>query len=175
MAARLFVERGFAAVTVQDIAAATGVSPRTFHRYFPSKADVVHPGLYEGMRIFLRRVEAIAPETPLVEGLVDALDAMVEEPRTAWDDQLRELAVSLPALRPAWLRVHEECAGDLQPLLAQRIGLQHDPVVARYVSFSVVTACRLGMESWMASRAGSRRPHLERCLQLLTLPVLPTP
>jgi AcrR family transcriptional regulator len=36
-----FVERGFAATTVDDIARAAGIARRTFFRYFASKNDVV--------------------------------------------------------------------------------------------------------------------------------------
>jgi len=40
-AMRLFSERGYAATTIADIAAAADIAPRTFFAYFPSKEAVV--------------------------------------------------------------------------------------------------------------------------------------
>jgi AcrR family transcriptional regulator len=47
IAVALFIERGFDAVTMDDIAAAGGVSRRTLFRYYPSKSDLVWGGFRE--------------------------------------------------------------------------------------------------------------------------------
>src|SRR5213596_3319866 len=46
LAVRLFVERGYDETTVDDLAAAAGMSKRTFFRYFASKEELVM-GKYE--------------------------------------------------------------------------------------------------------------------------------
>ncbi len=48
-ALRLFLEQGVDATTIEEIAAAAGVSPRTFFLHFPAKAAAVFPDHEENM------------------------------------------------------------------------------------------------------------------------------
>src|SRR5262245_12100913 len=84
-ALRLFVEKGYDATTVDEIAAAAGVSHMTFFRYFPRKEDVVEYDEYD----------------PLLEDLVAARPSE-EPPLVALHRAIREgLEQILPTDREA--------------------------------------------------------------------------
>jgi AcrR family transcriptional regulator len=53
----LFLERGPEATTVEEIAAASGVSRRTFFRYFPSKEAAFFAAQHDRFDAFVRAVE----------------------------------------------------------------------------------------------------------------------
>jgi AcrR family transcriptional regulator len=63
-AMRLFLERGYEATTVEEIAAAAGVSHMTFFRHYPSKDDVVALDDYDPLMAELIRTRP-ADEHPV--------------------------------------------------------------------------------------------------------------
>ena len=85
-AVNLFAERGFDNVTVVDIAAAAGISERTFFRYFATKDDVL---LAYERHLWDRLVAAVAAR-PAGEGPVTALrEAFLSTSRVEPADRAR--------------------------------------------------------------------------------------
>ena len=90
VAIELFAARGFDEVTVDEIAEAAGISPRTFFRYFPTKADVVRA---HQRRLVDRLVRALAAR-PADEGPVTALrEAFLATSQMRADDRERIVLV----------------------------------------------------------------------------------
>ncbi|MFG3656929.1 helix-turn-helix domain-containing protein [Streptomyces sp. NPDC047706] len=76
---RMFEERGYARTTVRDIAAAAGVTERTFFRYFPSKEDLVLDETLDLAPVMRARVIARpAEEDPYSAVLGAALDLVAD-------------------------------------------------------------------------------------------------
>ncbi|XUL93894.1 TetR/AcrR family transcriptional regulator [Streptomyces galilaeus] len=73
---RLFIERGYDNVTVADICAAADIAPRTFHRYFPGKEDVVAEPLHRMTKVVADRIGTSAPGESDVEVLHGAMTAL---------------------------------------------------------------------------------------------------
>ena len=72
-ALRLFTERGYEATTVEQIAAAAGVSHMTFFRYFPTKEDAVLSDSYDPLLV------AAIRSRPRTEHPVTRIHAAVRE------------------------------------------------------------------------------------------------
>lgn len=120
-AVRMFLEQGYEATTVAEVAAAAGVSHMTFFRHFATKPDVLD---------FTDDLERLAElvrsrpsgEDPLTAVHQAMLESMTERERT--DEHLlrpvAELILATPALR-AWLwGRHREREDVIAQVLAAR-------------------------------------------------------
>jgi AcrR family transcriptional regulator len=122
-ALRLFREQGYDATTIEQIAAASEISPSTFFRYFATKEDVVIRDLYDAMI-----VEAVRAQPADLNPIEAARRAMkevfsrlpAEEIADMWVRV--ELARGVPELRAAMI---DELTRSLQvfaAVLAERLG-----------------------------------------------------
>jgi AcrR family transcriptional regulator len=126
VALEMFVRRGYPNVSVEEIALEAGVSARTFHRYFPSKQDVLLERRERMDQAVIRRIEALtSPRFParavrdifieLVEEAGDALTSFVVWRRAiasapdvaarASDEGRQRLMVAMRRIFGDWLGV----------------------------------------------------------------------
>jgi len=120
----LFVEHGFDATTVEQIAERAEVSTTTFFRYFPSKADVVLTNWGDGLPAMHR---AIA-ERPRDERDLVAVRRALEQEWLASVDPDRTMRVARAVANSRLLRglsyeVVERWLASISDALAQRHGL----------------------------------------------------
>jgi AcrR family transcriptional regulator len=160
-ALELVAERGYAHVTVEDIAEAADVATRTFFNYFPSKESAVIGADPER----IEEVRASLLARPLGESPLEALRWVTVEYAAAIDEELDDLGEG----REAWFRrfcivrqdpdLHAAYAGHITEVergvvqaLAERLGKDpiHDPYPA-LVTATVFAAARVAALYWSAN------------------------
>ncbi|MHB0878148.1 MAG: acyl-CoA-like ligand-binding transcription factor [Anaerolineae bacterium] len=122
-ALRLFMEKGYEATTVQEIAAAAGVSHMTFFRYFPTKEDVVLSDDYDPMLMAL--VASRPADEPAIDTLRHAIGDGFRQIYAVDREALlarTRLIVSTPALRARLWEQQAASEGMLTAAMAARVG-----------------------------------------------------
>lgn len=128
-ARQLFDEHGYDDTTVDMIAAAADVSPRTFYRYYETKASIVAE---PGRRLIERVTDGVRPGLSilgLVEELAGAVDEALGEDDLEWSLHLQRQKPELVAEAPVWQRRWAEqlargvarADGRDRPVLADRV------------------------------------------------------
>lgn len=146
-ACALFWERGVSTTSGDDIASAAGVSTRTIWRYFRSKESCVEPVLALAVQRFI----GIAQVWPAELSLADHLEIYTaENPLTEQDvaDEMASLRIITmsakePALRTAFLMVHDQMERDFIPTVATRLRLAQDDLTVRLCAAAVAGAFRV--------------------------------
>src|SRR5215212_2244103 len=121
----LFLDRGFDATTVEDVAAAVDVSPRTFFRYFPTKSDVVVLPYVELFDRWEDLVSAAPAGRPLIDVLRDASHLVTdayEHDSEFWDRHQQAVTTDL-GLGSAMLQTQAQLQQRATIALASRLGL----------------------------------------------------
>src|SRR5687768_2769175 len=86
----LFVERGFDQTTVEQIAAAAEVGPRTLYRYYPTKEALIVKFVEVNLFAAVDRLREQPDDMPLPEALYALIDSVVT---TTVDNADRVLAI----------------------------------------------------------------------------------
>lgn len=139
---QLFVERGYAATTVPDIADAAGVSTRTIFGYFPRKEDLLFSSVDALIDIFER---ALSARPAGEDALTTVRNLMSKSPVGASEIEAKLFiaANNDPALRNH-LRVRIGQLGKvLAPAIAGDLGTTEDDPRVELVTAALVAAINL--------------------------------
>jgi AcrR family transcriptional regulator len=149
-ALRLFLERGYEATTIEDIAEAVEISPSTFFNYFPSKEDVVlqdelDPLLYAA---FAAQPADLGPIAALRAAMREVFSNLTPEQNNLFKRRLM-LVASSQEVRSAMLNQYAGMVTQIAELFAARAGRPANDFAVRNLSgalLGVMIAAFLGVE-----------------------------
>jgi AcrR family transcriptional regulator len=166
----MFERQGFDATTVEDIAAAAEVSPRTFFRYFDSKLDLV-------MARNTAKESHIAPllaARPADEGPLEALRQVLQElmgDRLADPSVVREFQVLMnsPTLRDKAREHFFEEEAELVSAFAARLGTDDDDLATNVMAGAAAYTIWTVIDRWIADGGdvGRLSPMIDQAFELL--------
>jgi AcrR family transcriptional regulator len=184
VATRLFLERGFDAVTVTEVAREAGVSAVTVFKHFPRKEDLLLDREIDAAELLRSAVRDRAPDAGVLQSLRETTFRLLRERHAL--SGLKDGSAPFfrtVAASPALVARAREIASDLQRTLAAE--LDHDPAfdgdapllaaffIAGYTTVLVETARRLIAEEPADTIADDHRARLERLFDALGGGVVP--
>lgn len=156
VALKLITTHGYQQTTVNEIAAAVNVSPRTFLRYFPTKDDVVVDWVDDVMAVLPQRIPDAAKENPPVEALmISARDMLTTyQSRGSFLHGIEDLIAASPTLLARKQQRIEALVDEVTATLLEAYGHAHDTLNLTVYAGVIVSMCRATIRSWLASDAG---------------------
>lgn len=153
VAMALFLERGFEATTLDDIAAAADISRRSFFHYFASKEDVVF-AWQEDLATALVAVIATRPANEsMLMAAENAICVMIRQLEPGEAIAMAKLKRDNPALQARDQVKYEKLERALAETLVKRAGLRSERLQARLVAMIAAGAMRISGELWAAEGA----------------------
>lgn len=151
-AMHLFAGRGFEAVTVDEIAAAAGVSRRTLFRYFDTKGDIVFAWASTMTDVLRETMAQAAPDEQPGPAMRRAFTTVIERiaPTTKECLTLVRLIEQSPALRVHSLRKYAAWEESIIDAWRDRLPAgDNTHLAASVLARSSIAAFRAALEEWL--------------------------
>jgi mycofactocin system transcriptional regulator len=164
----LFTQHGFDETTLEDVAAAAGISKRTFFRYHRSKNDLVWGDFDVHLATFRDELTARDGE-PMMQALRQAVVAFnrVEGEAVVQHRRRMRLILTVPTLQAhstlryaAWRKVVEEFA-------ARRSGHPRGTLLPRLVGHLALATSVAAYEQWLAEPDAELEPLIDSAFAAL--------
>jgi AcrR family transcriptional regulator len=174
-AVRLAGDRGFDKVTIEEICAEAGISPRTFFNYFPTKESAIAYGPSDLPAELAEEFVAAGPapyRVVLAELITLAAHHLRDvPPRREQAAGMLELAKTTPAVLAAFLAELERFQNQLTGIVARRQAKEPDDEISALIAALALTAVRSGIERWASAdpkdEDDTPMPYVERAAALV--------
>ena len=142
-ALRLFLERGYDAVGIRDVAAAADVAVTTLFSHFASKEALVFEQDADFEQRFRQAVVDRAPQAPLIPALRQEIHALVRHCTADAAAPIWQMIDETPALREYEESMRLRHADALATAIAADLGLPETTTVCRTIARFVIDAFSL--------------------------------
>jgi AcrR family transcriptional regulator len=149
----LFESHGYGQTTVDDIAAAADVSPRTFFRYFSAKDEAVFERADDIQQQFRGLLASRPADEPLLVSLNELGKALLAH-EVVDEGRLRRVLTLVrdePALRGRYDALMAVIETELTSWAAERLGETPSDLRPRLIAASVLAARRVATDVWLES------------------------
>ena len=151
-ALRLFAERGFEAITLEELADEAEVSKSTFSRIFPAKEAAGIEAEAELWSAYLAALAERKLSGPVLGELHQALAATVAGLDQGWDERFiatRRLIIAEPALLRYMEHYRAQVKEQMAATLSGKLGLDPEDIRPHVLAELSMTALRLSGRPWV--------------------------
>ncbi|MDT4963652.1 MAG: TetR/AcrR family transcriptional regulator, regulator of mycofactocin system [Pseudonocardiales bacterium] len=169
IALRLFAEQGFDHTTVEEIAAAAGVSRRTFFRYFDTKAAVLWHEFDNEVQALRATFAEVPDDLEMMDAILQVVVA-VNHYRAEDVPELRarmNLIGSVPALQASAAPHYDDWERAVSDFAATRLGQPPDSLYPLAIGRTTLAACRTAFDLWVARADNDLTYYLGQALRAL--------
>ncbi len=169
----LIEANGFDGTTIDDIAAAANIAPRTFFHYFPSKEDVVVADYSKRLERIVVTLEAgLLDQAPWM-ALRGAFMSVAADYESERDQLLRRFRIiqANPSVAARNLQIQATWEDAVTEAVSRRPGLGAEgDIRPTLIAGAALAAMRASLRRWLSDGGNSRLPdHVESCFDLLEM------
>lgn len=169
IALKLFTEQGFHETTVDQIAAAAGVSQRTFFRYYDAKTAV----LWNEFDTEVATIETLLSETPDDIPVMEAIRRAVIAANHYCAEDVPELRMrmsllsTVPELAASAMMHYDAWERAISDFVARRTCSMNDSLYPLAVGRATLAACRAAYEYWAVRADNDLTAYIDTTLRAL--------
>lgn len=164
----LFLQQGFEATTIDQIAEAADVSKRGFFDYFPAKEDVVAAWQDEFAESLLSAIAARPAKEPLARVVEEALVSTIVAAVNPQTLAIGKLIHGTPALRARDHLKYAKLEQKLVEALTARNKSKGDQLRIRLLAMSTIGALRIAGQTWDPDQFMTKSPaHIRKIAKTL--------